>query len=119
MRVYLDACCLNRPFDDQSQERVRLETEAITLFIQLVEAGQHEWITSEAVVDELERNPNEERRISALALHRHASDCLQVSQAAWELARGFITKRFSAMDAFHLAMAEPREFAGQAVCQRI
>jgi len=28
MRVYLDICCLKRPFDDQSQERVRLESEA-------------------------------------------------------------------------------------------
>ena len=28
MRVYLDNCCLNRPFDDQSLLTVRLETEA-------------------------------------------------------------------------------------------
>ena len=27
-RIYFDACCLNRPFDDQSQARIRLETEA-------------------------------------------------------------------------------------------
>ena len=28
MRVYLDNCCYSRPFDDQSQLRVRLEIEA-------------------------------------------------------------------------------------------
>ena len=28
MRVYLDNCCYNRPFDDQDQLKVRLETEA-------------------------------------------------------------------------------------------
>lgn len=28
MRVYMDNCCFNRPFDDQTQTRVRLETEA-------------------------------------------------------------------------------------------
>ncbi len=27
MRVYLDNCCYNRPFDDQTQLRIRLETE--------------------------------------------------------------------------------------------
>ena len=27
MRVYLDNCCYNRPFDDQRQLRVRLEIE--------------------------------------------------------------------------------------------
>ncbi len=26
--IYLDNCCFNRPFDDQDQTRVRLETEA-------------------------------------------------------------------------------------------
>ena len=33
MKIYLDACCLNRPFDDQSQDRVRLEAEAILLIL--------------------------------------------------------------------------------------
>lgn len=28
MRVYLDNCCFNRPFDDQTQTRIRLEAEA-------------------------------------------------------------------------------------------
>jgi len=32
-KLYLDNCCFNRPFDDQSQMLVRLETEA-KLFIQ-------------------------------------------------------------------------------------
>lgn len=27
MRVYLDNCCYNRPYDDQSQMRIHLETE--------------------------------------------------------------------------------------------
>jgi hypothetical protein len=27
--IYLDACCLNRPFDDQRQPRIRLELEAL------------------------------------------------------------------------------------------
>lgn len=33
MRIYMDNCCLNRPFDDQSKIRIRLESEAV-LFIQ-------------------------------------------------------------------------------------
>jgi hypothetical protein len=30
-RVYLDVCCLNRPLDDSSQDRIRLEAEAVLL----------------------------------------------------------------------------------------
>lgn len=33
MRVYLDNCTFNRPFDDQTQIRIKLETEA-KLYIQ-------------------------------------------------------------------------------------
>jgi len=33
MKIYLDNCCFNRPFDDQNQIRIRIETEA-KLFIQ-------------------------------------------------------------------------------------
>ena len=29
MRLYLDCCCYNRPFDDQSQDRIHDESEAI------------------------------------------------------------------------------------------
>jgi hypothetical protein len=28
MKIYLDNCCFNRPFDDQSQLRIKLESEA-------------------------------------------------------------------------------------------
>ena len=31
--VYLDVCCLNRPFDDQTQDRIRLESEAVLLIL--------------------------------------------------------------------------------------
>ena len=33
MRIYLDMCCFNRPYDDQSQARIRIETEAKVLIM--------------------------------------------------------------------------------------
>ena len=27
MKIYLDVCCINRPFDDQTEERIRMESE--------------------------------------------------------------------------------------------
>ncbi len=29
LKIYLDSCCYNRPFDDLSQERIRVESEAV------------------------------------------------------------------------------------------
>lgn len=39
-RIYLDVCCLNRPFDNQSQPRIALETQAILTILSQCEAQQ-------------------------------------------------------------------------------
>lgn len=53
-KIYLDVCCLQRPFDDQTQPRVRLEAEAIKLILGRVEQGEFEWLTSEVVDYEID-----------------------------------------------------------------
>lgn len=50
IRIYLDACCLNRPFDDQTHDRIRLEAEAVLLILSHVEAGQWQLIGSEVMM---------------------------------------------------------------------
>lgn len=39
MIIYLDNCCYNRSFDDQTQERIHLESEAILTILQRGQAG--------------------------------------------------------------------------------
>ena len=39
MRIYLDCCCLHRPFDDRRQERVRIEAEAVEAILLRIERG--------------------------------------------------------------------------------
>ena len=29
MKIYLDVCCLNRPFDDHTEDKIHLESEVI------------------------------------------------------------------------------------------
>ena len=29
MRIYMDVCCFNRPYDDETQDRIRFEAEAV------------------------------------------------------------------------------------------
>lgn len=59
---YLDLCCLNRPFDEQHQPRVRLETEAVLGLIQLSILGELWWVTSDALELESSQNPDTDRR---------------------------------------------------------
>jgi predicted nucleic acid-binding protein len=56
-RVYLDNCCFNRPYDDQSQARVRFETQS-KLFIQrMIFEREAELVWSYVLKYENSRNP--------------------------------------------------------------
>lgn len=68
MKIYLDACCLNRAFDDQRQPRIRLEAEAISLILQKLHQREWEWVGSEALVYELGQTVDVERRERLLLL---------------------------------------------------
>lgn len=46
MRVYLDNCSYNRPYDDQSQMRIHLETQAKLHIQDIIRAGEIELVTS-------------------------------------------------------------------------
>jgi len=60
--IYLDVCCLNRPFDDQTQERIRLEAEAIRLIFEHCQSGEWLLLTSEIIDIELRRTPEGARK---------------------------------------------------------
>lgn len=62
MRVYLDNCCFNRPFDDQGSLTVRLETEAKLHVQDLIRIGQLTLGWSYILDYENAANPYEERR---------------------------------------------------------
>ena len=50
MRIYLDVCCLNRPFDDQRQDRIHLESEAVLTILKHIESGKWKLISSDAII---------------------------------------------------------------------
>lgn len=67
MRIYLDNCCFNRPFDDQSMLTIRLETEAKLHIQNAIRVGQYALGWSYILDYENAANPLEERR---LEIHR-------------------------------------------------
>ncbi len=105
MRIYLDTCCLQRPLDDQTQPRIRVETEAVFAILASVQAGLAQLLTSEALEFEINRIPDEQRRREAMAILTLASERLVLSQASERLAQALAKAGLSAMDALHLALA--------------
>ena len=77
MKIYLDACCLNRLTDDQNQPRIREEAAAVERVFKLVREGTVQWISSDALADEIDRNPDLERNSGNVALLALASEIIE------------------------------------------
>jgi predicted nucleic acid-binding protein len=106
MKIYLDACCLNRLFDDQSQARVHLETEAILLIFERLRQRDWDWIASEILVYEIEQNPDLENRQRALSLISLSSQVVKISDKLLDNAEKLESLGFDSYDAIHLSSAE-------------
>ena len=66
MLIYLDMCCFNRPFDDQSQTRIRFETEAKLELQERVRKKELQLVWSYVLDYENSYNPFAERLASIL-----------------------------------------------------
>lgn len=62
MRIYMDVCTFNRPFDDQNQLKIRLETEAKLFIQQGIMTGNYELVWSYILEYENNQNKYDERR---------------------------------------------------------
>ena len=106
MDIYLDNCCLNRPFDDQSNPRVHLEAEAIKTITSLIEAGRWKLVTSTVLLFEINKTPNEKRRRNLHGINNMAHRCVETSPVIRERAKYFETFGIKVFDSAHLACAE-------------
>jgi hypothetical protein len=106
MKVYFDACCLNRLTDDQTQLRIRQEAEAVELILRRMRDGEIQWISSEALTDEVDRNPDIQRRQENGTLLTLASARLEVDGLTASRAAKLQVAGYGAYDALHLACAE-------------
>ncbi len=106
MKVYLDACCLNRLTDDQTQLRIRQEAEIIEQIFRRIQAGEIQWISSDALADEIYRNPDIERRLENAALLPLASEIVPVDGVIASRAANLVVAGYGSYDALHLACAE-------------
>ena len=108
MKVYLDMCCYNRPYDDQSQIKVSLETQAKLHIQALIRDRKLELAASYMLRYECSQNPFEMRRKAILdyvdgnALHYVDTDRLSdVEEKAAEM----ISAGIKYKDACHVASA--------------
>jgi predicted nucleic acid-binding protein len=105
-RVYLDTSAYNRPFDDQTQPKIFLESQAVVIILQMIEAEVVELISSSVLEYENSRNPYPikqeamNRYLQLAGLRQEVNEVLR--QRAEELEHNGL----KAIDALHVACAE-------------
>lgn len=104
--VYLDLCCYNRPFDDQRQTRVQMETQAKLHLQQLAKIGQVQLIWSYVLSYENSHNPFPSRRESIQLWRdisqKHIEGTDAILATGLQIERDYALKSF---DAMHVACA--------------
>jgi predicted nucleic acid-binding protein len=105
MRIYLDNCCFNRPFDSQSHLRVRLETEAKLRIQERIVSGEIELAWSYILDYENAANPFEERRTAIRAWRKRSAVNVIETPDLLENAKLLAGLGLRSNDALHVACA--------------
>jgi len=105
LKIYLDNCCYNRPFDEQDQNLIILETEAKLIIQGKVKRGIHSLVWSFMIDSENDENPSDEKRGVIKPWKKIANEYCPASLDILENAREYMKFGLKHKDAIHLACA--------------
>ena len=106
IKIYLDTSVYNRPFDDQSQSRIRLETEAFLSIMEKVLVGDLVIISSSALAYENSKSPFNDRKKQVATYLFMAEKYVRLNESVKKRAVSLENFGFDPIDALHLAFAE-------------
>ncbi len=109
MLIYLDICCFNRPFDDQSDLLVRLQTEAKLYVQEMIRGGSLSLIWSSVMELENAVNPDMNRKLAVGEWKKIGFVDVPVSRRVEDIAGTLARIGVKPMDALHAACAMEAE----------
>jgi len=104
-RVYLDTSAYNLPFDDQTQPKIFLESQAVIIILQMIEVKELELVSSLVLEYGNSRNPYP---IKQEAMNRYLQLVglrQEVDEAIRQRAENLEHNGLKAIDALHIACA--------------
>lgn len=105
MKIYLDNCCFKRPFDDQKQLRIKLETEAKLSIQEDIRSGSYQLIWSYMLDYENSRNPFHERREQITKWRVYSKTDIEEDEKLVATATRVNQHGIKKMDSLHIACA--------------
>jgi len=101
----LDNCCFNRPFDDQSNLKIELETKAKIKVQEMIIGGELEFVASYILEQENDDNPFLERKTAIEDFFRYAALNIDESAEIIEIAKTARGTGLKIKDSLHAACA--------------
>jgi len=105
IKVYLDNCCFNRPYDNQSQLRIELETKAKLHIQRLIVEKKLALVSSVVLRFENNDNPYPIRKRVIKDFLQHATEFVDNSEEIENMVEEIEKKGIKSKDATHLACA--------------
>lgn len=105
IRVYPDNCCFNRPFDEQTQDRIILETEAKIKIQAMIKTGIIDLVWSYILDYENSENPFEMKRISIEGWKSFSAANIEETEKILKNAEQITQYGIDDKDAIHIACA--------------
>ena len=109
MKVYLDNCVLNRPFDNQTQERIYFETQSFLILLKYVDEAKVQILNSFAIEYEISKITDIERELKIREYLNVASGFIGFNSKIEQRAKELEKLGFTGIDATHIAAAEYAE----------
>jgi len=106
MRIYFDCCCYNRPFDDLTQLRVRLEAEAVLAILRITQSKGWTLISSDVIELEISNMTNAIKRSKINELCHMAHERIITTDSIAVRADELQLHGIKTLDSFHVAIAE-------------
>ena len=106
LKLYLDMCIFNRPFDDQSQPKIMIEAQIFIMLMAMMSEGLFDLINSFALEYENSKNPNVENMMKITDFLEYSTDYIHYSEDILDRSLEFEKLGLSGMDAVHIACAE-------------
>ena len=104
MKIYFDTCVYCRPFDDQTQNRIKKETEAFVNVLKLGEIGIVTVVSSDVLIDEIEEIVDPRKRGEIREFIRICGVHVALSEEIIKLARDMEDEcKITGADALHIA----------------
>lgn len=105
MKLYLDNCCFNRPYDNQEDIKIQIETQAKLLIQTKIKENQYSLVWSYILELENKHNPYFERKIEISKWRSFAIENIQENHYIIERMNQFILLGLKPLDALHVSCA--------------